>query len=154
MIVIPCTACAFALRVIGNLEEIDALVGRSSRWWPGAYPCPQCQAACPAMLEVEAEADALAWLRIVDVGPQEAYAALEGFGLPYERSCKAADVRELLSTHRVSSVTCRDVGNDRSCVEHIELEDGTRLYFGASAVGAVVYRITRKVSYVERATPP
>jgi hypothetical protein len=148
---IPCLACGVALRVMGDAGEIEGLVGPRSDFWPDRFPCPTCGALASAVTEIAAEPRALARMRLVDLTPHEAFAALQGFGLPHERACTRAEVEALLREQPVRRVGGSDVpGASRCCIEHLELWDGTRVHFGASAQGAVVFRVTRPPSYAER----
>lgn len=151
MILIVCTDCALAMRVEGAEAELDFCVGKSSGFWPDKYPCPECDKLCMGMLEMEAETDAVASLRVIDVTPSEAFAALNGLGFPSERMCTKEIVERLLKEHPIRKVSARDVqGAERCVVDHLELWDGSKMYFGPSSQGAVVYRITRPHSYVKQ----
>lgn len=89
-------------------------------------------------------------LDIVDVSPQEAYAAVNGLGMPVEKECSAAAVSQLLVEKRVVRVSASQIRGSHRCVlDFLELEDGTRVYIGSSAYGATVYRVAPKHSYVE-----
>jgi hypothetical protein len=148
MIFILCASCRCALRVTGDLEEIHPLVGQGSSFWPDKFICYKCEG--PAQGFLEAEIELKASVEIKEVSPQEAYAAIHGLGVLEEREVDLVTVRELMATHPVRRVTGKDVmGVARVVVDFVELWDGTRLHFGSSNEGAVVYRITRPHSYVE-----
>jgi hypothetical protein len=94
---------------------------------------------------------ALAGLEIHDVTPQEAFAALNGLGFPPERDCGETAVRQAL-TKKILNAGVRQIrGINRSVLEWLEFEDGTRLYLASSSDGAVVYRLARRFSYAESA---
>lgn len=142
MIYLVCTACKEALRVSpGEPGEAEALLSEELKCWTCHGPlepvtCVQPQAASK--------------LQCHDVTPQEAYAVLYGLGLPSERDCSAAAVSLLLEQrHVVKAHTTQIRGSHRCVVDHLELDDGTKVYFGASAHGATVYRVAKKHSYVE-----
>lgn len=148
MILILCPKCRCALRVTGEVDEMHALVGPGSTFWPDKFVCFKCEGPAQGFLETEIELKA--GVEIKEVSPQEAYAAIHGLGIMAEREVDTVVVRELLTTHPVRRIACKDVaGAMRVVVDHIELWDGTRLHFGSSNEGAVIYRITRPHSYIE-----
>jgi hypothetical protein len=78
-------------------------------------------------------------------------AAQSGLGTPEEMLCSGTTVRELLK-QPVKKVHGYDLkGTTRFCLDALELEDGTKIHLGAGPSGAVVYRISRPFSYVQRA---
>ncbi len=148
---VPCMECCTVVRVIGDAATIAFLVGQNSEFFPDKYPCISCNKPCVAISESDAEPAALARMKQRDLEPEEYFAALNGLGTPDEMVCDAATVRELLSKP-VKKVVGRTLPNtQRFLVESIEVEGGTKLYFGAGAAGAVIYRIVRPISYTERA---
>lgn len=97
------------------------------------------------------EARSLAELTVHDVSPQEAFAALHGLGLPSERECSPAAVREVMVGATIRSVGTRTIQNShRAALEYIELENGTRIYVASGSGGAVIYRISQPESYVQK----
>jgi hypothetical protein len=159
MIVIVCLPCSSAIRVMpGNVanassvQDLDALVGRRSDFWPDQFPCPSCGKPSTGMLEREADARVLGLMALRDLTPQEAFAAFNGLGFPDERKCSLEEVQALLREQPVRRVSGTDVvGAARTIIDFLELWDGTKVYFGAGAEGAVIYRITRPVSYTQKA---
>ncbi|WP_394831791.1 hypothetical protein LVJ94_35275 [Pendulispora rubella] len=148
---IACPHCGLVLRVLGDDAETETLVGPRATEWPDGFRCATCGKQAKGLIEHEASPGALEAARVVEVTPQEAFAALNGLGLPEEQSCTASKVRALLQ----SSPIRRVAGQDVSCaarfrIEHVELENGTRVYFGAGAEGAVIYRIAPPISYTAR----
>jgi hypothetical protein len=90
-------------------------------------------------------------IEFIDVNPQEAYAAVNGLGLPSERDCTAAAVMQLLTEKRVTRVSATQIRDSHRCIiEYLELEDGSRVYLGSSAYGATVFRVSNPISYVEK----
>lgn len=152
MILVACTTCGFTLRIEGSDEmELSGLVGDLSEFYPDKYPCPGdgCKAHARAFAPAEISARAATQLRVVDVTPQEAFAAFNGLGLPKERSCYIDEVRSMFEAG-VKNISGKDLpGTTRCMVDHVELTDGTKIYFGASTEGATIYRVTRPISYVE-----
>lgn len=150
MILILCLPCAFAMRVNGDPEEILPLVGPRSEYWPNKFTCPRCEKPAEGQLEAHVGGPALSRMEVVDLTAQEAIAAMHGLGLPVERACTIEEVQELLSEKKFKVARGTNIrGTTRCILDHLVLEDGTRIYLGASAEGATVYRITRPHSYVE-----
>lgn len=144
MIYVVCQSCQQGLRISpGKHGEAEALFGHGE-----CFSCWECGKDTETL--TAADPAALALSDIVDVSPEEAYAALNGLGLPRERECSAQAVTELLTSQRVVAVSARQIRNSHRCiVQQLELEDGTRIYLGSSAYGATVYRVAPKHSYVE-----
>lgn len=147
----PCLQCCLAIRVIADPDEVTDLIGEKSAFWPAAYPCPVCGEKLSALEENDVDPSALMRLRVIDLTVTEAFAAFEGFGLPEEHGCSASIVADHLTGAAVARVRVQDVPNTgRSTIDFIELVNGTRIYLGASTAGAVVYRVTRPSSYLQR----
>lgn len=150
MILVPCMHCFTAVRVMGDPDEVAMLVGPKSEFWPNKYTCVSCGSSCEGIGEGDAEPAALTKMKVRDLAPQEFYAALHGLGTPDEMICDAATVRDLLK-RTIKKVHGSTLPNTtRFLLEAIELEDGTKLHFAAGAAGAVVYRITRPISYTQK----
>lgn len=148
---VPCMSCYAAVRVIDDPATTRMLVGPESEFWPNKYDCLSCGEKCEAISESDAEPAAIARMKLKDLSAQEYYAALLGLGTPDEMNCDASTVNELMKKP-VKKVHGRQLPNtQRFLLEAIELEDGTKLHFGAGAAGAVIYRITRPISYTEKA---
>jgi hypothetical protein len=153
MRMIVCPTCMLALRVEGtDDQELDTLIGKGSPFFPDNYECPQdgCVGKAKFFDSLEMTPRAIGALRIVDVTPGEAFAALNGVGLPEERSCLIEDVRDLLSkgVKRVSGKNL--LGTSRCIIDFIEIEDGSKIYLAPSGEGVTVYRTTRPFSYAAR----
>ena len=158
MIIVVCLSCKRGLRImpvralVSDMEQLDMLVGRNSEFWPDKFPCPFCDQKATGMLEHEAAAEGLQRLTLQDLTAEEAFAAFNGVGLPEETACGLATVSELLKGTPVRRVVGTNVmGKDRAIIDYLELWDGTRIYFGAGAEGACVYRIRPPFSYTTRA---
>lgn len=147
---VPCMNCYTCVRVIDEPAQIAALVGANSEYWPDKYTCVACSKPCEALFESEAEPGALEKMKVRDLTAAELFAALNGLGTPDEMQCDRATVVELLK-RPMKDVRGRTLPNtSRFLIESIEFEDGTKMYFGAGAAGACVYRITRPVSYTQK----
>lgn len=159
MIVVPCFTCAFVIRVMPvrmgdatSEAEVDHLVGRSSDFWPAQFHCVRCGKPCRGMRESEADPRALSLMTLQDLTPQEAFAAFNGLGLPDEQKCSLEVVQVLLREQPIRRVVGRSIqGVERTLVDALELWDGSTVYFGAGGDGAVIYRITRPISYTRTA---
>jgi hypothetical protein len=153
MILVICPKCALTIRVIGEVDEVHHLVGEASEFYPDRYPCPQCQANSFACAEFEVPTSELARLRVRDLTAQEALVAFNGLGLPDEHVCTKAVLETLLRERPIRRIDGQDIeGSSRCYLHHIELWDGTKIYFGAGSGGAVVYRIASPPSYTQKAS--
>lgn len=151
MILLACEACRRALRVTGDLEEANALVGPNSDQWPDRFICQDCGGRVLGALTAEATEDALRALAVRDVTPQEAFAALQGLGLPEERICCAEVIEPLLGAHGVQAKGRQLTGSTpRYVLDELVLPDGTRICLGASPQGALVYRVVTPHSYAQK----
>lgn len=148
MIAIVCTACKKMLNVVGEVSEVDMLVGQRSDFWPNKYVCFSCSGPAEGFLTPEVSAAAIRELDVYDVTPQEAFAALGGLGIPAERTCCADVVVPLFEAVGLKVKGKELRGMTRYFLDEIEMPDGTKLFLGASPHGAVIYRITRPHSYV------
>lgn len=149
MILIACTHCRKALRVTGELDELEPLVGQRSEYWPDKYPCYCCGGTAAGFLVPEISEAAHASLSITDVTPQEAFAALNGLGLPDERTCCAEVVEPFFEKQGIKVHGFQPRGTMRYLVSELEFPDGTKMFFGTSPQGALIYRITKKHSYLK-----
>lgn len=159
MMLVVCLPCSLAVRIMpavvadaASVQELEQLVGRRSDLWPDRYACPRCGNSARGMLEQEADSRVLALLTVQDLNPQEAFAAFNGCGFPDEQCCSLETVQALLVETPVRKVIGTNVtGSERTIIDALELWDGTKVYFGAGAEGAVIYRITRPISYTTKA---
>lgn len=158
MIVVVCLPCELAIRVMPanvanhrSAQELDQLVGKASPFWPDQYPCPRCGKNARGFLEKMVDPKVLQALVLQEATPQEAFAAFHGMGFPDEQRCSLETVQELLLGTPVRRVIGKNVtGQERTIIDALELWDGTRVHFGAGAEGAVIYRITKPVSYAQK----
>lgn len=145
MIIIICLPCSVGFRVKGAADEVDALLGPSSSIWPDGFTCPHCSKPARGYLEDELSESVYALLEVRDLIPVEAYSTLvAGVGLPEDRDCKKDVIEAVVRETPIRRIVGQDVPNTgRFNIDYLELWDGTRIYFGASAHGAIIYRITR-----------
>lgn len=154
MIVVTCLHCTLAIRVMprragqqADVRELRELVGDQSDFWPNKFPCPHCSKPCVGLMEELVDERAYALLKLHDLTPVEAFAAFSGMGFPEEQQCSMATLQELFKEQPVRKIIGSDVeGQARAVLDTIELWDGTKIHFGASPAGAVVYRIVRPPS--------
>lgn len=145
MILLVCR-CGTALRIAGEHTEVESLFGVHSEWYPQSYPCPACPEKMAFVVNAIPAADQRN-LVIHDLTTQEAFAALHGVGLPDEHDCGADAVTSKLLGSRVVSLEVKQIrGSNRSVLHSLFLEDGTRVYLGSGAEGAVVYRIAKRAN--------
>ena len=149
MICIVCKDCGYALRVNGEVRDVDQLVGQSSDFWPNKYTCFSCGKQADGFLTPEVSSLALATLTVIDVTAEEAFAALNGMGIPEERTCCAEVVLPYFEDQGIKVKGKQPRGTQRYIVEELEFPDGTKMFFAPSPQGATIYRITRKHSYVQ-----
>lgn len=147
MITIVCFACKHAISVIGDVAEVDNLVGQRSDLWPDKYRCWACEGKMEAVLTPEVSTAAYGQLSIYELGPQETYAALMGLGMPDERAVDPVTIAQLFEQAGLKVRGKSYRGVPRFFVDSIEFPDGTKLHLAASPQGAAVYRITRPHSY-------
>ena len=153
MIFLACPVCRKAVRVHGDMEEISTLLGERSEFWPDKYKCFSCNCSVIYCLTPEVSPAALATMDVHDLTPQEAYAALNGFGVPEERTCCPEVILPLFQSLGIAVKGCRiNTGTFR--VEELTFPDGTTLFLAPAAVGAVVYRVRKRSSYAEKIEDP
>lgn len=142
MITLACVACRLALRAMGDITEMDYLIGERCEWFPDRYPCPRSGCGARMTLTDVLGSEDLASLEVRDLNPQEVFQALQGMGLPEERQCDVAATREALRGQRIISIDMQGLPDtSRTLVYSLLLDSGYRIYLGASPLGVVVYRI-------------
>ncbi len=138
-----CDNCKKCLHVVGDSAELKELLEARD-----VYPCYACGEPCTSA--PFADSSLLRELQVIELSPMEAHLALEGMGLPSERECAAEIVRALFRENKVKDVAVRAIPHTgRSVVDSVEFVDGTTLFLGSSAHGALVYRIRKPHSYTE-----
>lgn len=148
MITVACTKCPCAIRVIGDATEISTLVGAQSSFHPDAYVCYSCGEKAACVLSPEVSALAERNMCVHELTPQEAFAALNGMGVPEEATCCAEVLVPMFASVGIK-VTGRQMPNTtRYAVDSLTFPDGRTVHLAASVVGALAYRITHKHSYV------
>lgn len=150
MIYLVCLTCESALRVIGELDELDYLIGPSCEWYPERYPCWTDACKGKAGFHQRIDSDALRKLEVRDLNPQEAFLAINQMGMPDERDCSAAAVEALFKAFSVKHVAVKQIrGSHRCVIDHIEMNNGAKVYLAPGPEGAIVYRISKPHSYAQ-----
>jgi len=150
MLLVICASCRAALRISGGEFEDTRLVSEGSEFWPDKYPCPFCDRAATAYRPSDISPDALRLMTVYELGPVEAYAAFQGLGMPHERELSPDLLDSLLREKPVRRVVSAPVpGSRHLLIDHLELWDGTKVFFGAGAVGAVVFRVRSPPHYTK-----
>lgn len=148
MIVIACSKCSHALRVNGEVRDVDSLVGQGSEYWPDKYICYNCGGNASGFLTPEVSPLAMQALVITDVNSDEAFAALNGLGIPSERTCCEEVILPYFEAVGIQVKGKQLRGQTRYILEELTFPDGTRMQIGPSPQGAVVYRLVKPHSYV------
>jgi len=149
MITIACKQCPNALSVIGDADEVASLVGHLSDFYPDKYKCFSCESPADCVLTPEVSAAALRNLTIFEVTPQEAFAALMGMGIPAEMTCCSEVVEVLFERQGIKVNGYQVPKTNRYVMNSLTFPDGSTLHLGASAAGALAYRISKAHSYVK-----
>jgi len=149
MITIACQSCAKALTVIGDNDEAAALVGHLSDFYPDKYKCFACEGQAACVLTAEVSEAALRSMTIFEVTPQEAFAALMGMGIPAEMTCCSEVVETLFEKQGIKANGYQIPKTNRYVMNSLTFPDGSTLHLGASAAGALAYRISKAHSYVK-----
>lgn len=147
MIIITCTHCRSAIEVTGDPHEISCLLGEHSDFWPDHYLCFRCGEPAEYSLLAEVSSLALATLNIVRLTAQEAFAALNGLGLPEERTCCSEVVLPYFEQVGIKVKGNQPRGQTFFRVEELTFPDGTTMFLAPSPMGAVIYRVRKKHSY-------
>lgn len=154
MILILCSSllCRTVVRVMAaDPVQTDMLVGPGSQYWPNKFTCPRCDGPAVGHKEGEIDPNNFRNFTLIELEAEEMFRALNGLGLPEEQNCHVEVLLEVFGKQKVKNVAGYNIpGSNRFCIEWLEMEDGTKLYFGASAHGATIYRIVNKTSAVKK----
>jgi hypothetical protein len=145
-----CIRCCLAIRVLDQGPEVDFLVGEKSDFWPVRYPCPECGRNTKPVSE-DIPPDLHRKLQIMDLTAKEAFIAYSGVGLPKQRKFSGEELETKLKETPIKSVQGMTVDGEsgRYLIDSLELWDGTKVFFGASPQGAVIYRVAPPTSYAD-----
>lgn len=130
-----CSRCFLALRCLEGEEPIEVDVA-----------CPEC-GCCYMQNHAEGSIDPELQqkLKLRDLTKEEFLCVVHGGPLPSDVPCTPENVVKLLLSSPIQAVSAHGVlGSARTVITSITLEGGARIYFGASALGSVVYRIAQR----------
>lgn len=145
-----CDTCFQAVEVIGDMQQALALFGPSGKWPNGEFPCIGEGCPGPAKRVSKAQVKAVVLnesissiIRRKTLEPHEYYRALLGFGMPDQVEVTTESLEAFLKGYKVVEVIGLETDNRRFYLHQLVLENGVRIHFAASALGALVYKMTR-----------
>ena len=146
-----CSACGTVVRVLGDSQQVELLVGSRSQFWPDRYVCPKCDGAAVGCEQPTAEMlSGVPGETLFELSAEEALALHMGLGVPSERRVSVELLDETLREHVVQWGLGIDVSSGRVYINWLETKAGTRVFLGAGPCGAVAYRVKPKQRYAER----
>lgn len=155
MMLVICTSmsCRTVTRVFaGSVNELVSLIGDRSEWWPSQYKCTNCEGVATCVYEGQIDPNELKDFNIRELEAQDYFRFLMGVGLPEEQDCRLEELVKVFAAGKVAKLAGHNIkGSKRYCVDWLEMEDGTKLYFGASSHGATIFRIVKKTDFTKRA---
>ncbi len=140
MLLFVCAGCPKAVRC---MDLPDGVVPQEI---PNSAECAKCGSSFSLIPERMAGPEALSTLEIQDLTFEELYYWSSTGALPHERPSDASSVTAALVGRSITSVGVDRRVQGAAVVTHLVLDDGTRVYFGASPYGAVVYRLAGKLT--------
>jgi hypothetical protein len=156
MMLVVCSSitCKTVTRIYaGSVSELTGLVGERSEWWPNKYQCPSCNEQATAAYEGRVDPNEFQGFNVRELEAADFFRFMMGVGLPEEQDCRLEVLVEIFKAGKVAKIAGHSIkGTKRYCVDWLEMEDGTKLYFGASAHGATVFRITKRPNFSEQVT--
>ena len=156
MMLVVCSSliCMTVTRIWGSTAaDVEHLIGKKSTFWPNQYKCPECNDHAALFVEGELNPANFKKFNERELEAEDYFRFLMGVGLPEEHNCNLEALQEVFHKKHISKIVGHPIsGTSRYCLEALELEDGTKIYFGASSHGATIYRITKKPSYTEKAS--
>lgn len=150
LLICSSTACGLVIRVVGDQQQVSAMLGPSSDFYPDRYKCA-CGAPAGLAFEEDINPQSIAGHPLRTLEAEEAFRVQYGLGLPEEQNCSRRNVEEALRRSPIKRVGGHEVAGSSSFIlEFFELQDCTRLYFSASTHGAAVYRIVPPGGYAKK----
>lgn len=144
MITLACVKCFLAMRTTGEFNEVDYLIGIKCDWYPDRYPCPSLDCDGCMTLTDAIDSRLLEKLDVYELAPTEIFHALQGLGLPKERSCTVTDIQTAIGDQKITYIDLQPLANTQRAVLHsFTLENGCRIFLGSGPQGATVYRIAK-----------
>jgi hypothetical protein len=155
MMLVICTSteCKTVTRLLSReVRELISLVGSESEWWPNKYRCPRCEGQATGTYEAEIDLASLRGFSMLELEAPEFFRFMMGVGLPEEQNCRIEVLQKIFREGKVKNLAGHPIpGTTRFCLEWLEMEDGTHLYFGSSTHGATIYRIANRPDYTKKA---
>jgi hypothetical protein len=133
MRVLACRACNTAYQIGGDIKEVVYLVGSQE-----SFPCitPLCAGRLTKSSVWNPDQP------ITEIPVHAFFRAIHGFGIGKGAAASLADAKNLLLTKKIVEVHGEEVGQpERVILRQLVLEDGTRLHFDTSSLGACLYYI-------------
>ncbi len=156
MMLVVCSsiACKTVTRIYaGSVNELTNLVGERCEWWANKYKCPSCERQATAVYEGQVDPNEFQGFSVRSLEAADFFRFMMGVGLPEEMNCDPNTLADVFRSGKVTQIKGHAIrGSSHFCVEWLEMEDGTRLYFGSSSHGAAIFRITKKSNFAERET--
>lgn len=138
MIQFVCSKCPTGYQITGTWFKIQELLVAHPRWRDRNKECPLCGGVLllhSPRLPVHRE-----WRQI---GVEEFFRALCGFGLPEEVCCTPKVISALMQANLVVGLDMAEAGGDRTAVYAISLSNDWKLHLVSSPEGPCIYKITR-----------
>ena len=143
MILYICDQCMTAVRCLevpGDVRQHDLPRAENDA-------CAGCFGPVQIVPERLLDPAVAASLKIRDLTFEELYYWAATGALPEDRKTTPDDVRLLLVGKKVVSVDIDERASaDRAVINCLVLDDGSRIYLGASPMGAIVYRVAKRTS--------
>jgi hypothetical protein len=137
--------CGLALRIDDEPDAVEALFNGES------HTCPRPGCEKPLVFSPLLDSESIPSLLVFDVTAREAFAAVNGLGLPCDHECGPLALARAFETPVKEVRSSRIHNSTRTVVHSILFADGTEMFFGSAPQGAVVYRITQPRSYTKEA---
>jgi hypothetical protein len=135
-----CNACSTIYQIGGDLQEVKYLLGTML---PDSETFPCITPLCSGRL-----VPASVWHSeqpVIEVPIQSFYRAINGFGVGKGSAASLKEAVRLLTTKKIVSVVGESAGQpERVILRQLVLEDGTKLHFDTSSLGACLYYIETK----------
>jgi hypothetical protein len=135
MSLLMCSQCMHAYQIGGESNEIHNLLGMQD-----TFECitPLCEGRLRKVDENELKVA----MDVTELPVRSFFRAIHGFGTGKGEPASLERVRTLLLNKRVVDIKADPVGQpERVIVRQLILEDGTRLHFEVSGLGACIYYI-------------
>lgn len=135
--VVYCTVCQHVYHIGGDAREIKSLLALLGETYPCITPL------CNGRLMTQRASQIIPKVYVSEEIPIKSfYRAVHGFGKAKGAPASLERARELLTTTRIVQVIGESAGQpERMILRELILEDGTRMHFDTSSLGACLYYI-------------